>query len=98
MRDGHINHRTQDKIRAGIKVGEIVKALQDHCLGRRKMTNTQVRAGEILARKILPDMVAQTLTADVSEDPLLQIVRPDAVQHDATQHKLGEDKPTESAA
>ncbi len=96
QRDGHVNRRTQDKIRSGIKVGEIVKALQDHCLGKRKMTNTQVRAGEILARKILPDMVAQTHTAGVSEVPLLQIVPPDV----ATQQEQEPDKdsPVKSVA
>ncbi len=77
MRDGHINRRTQDKIRADIKVGEIVKALQDHCLGTRKMTNTQVRAGEILARKCIPDLTATALTQSSSEVPLLQIVKPE---------------------
>ncbi len=77
MRDGHINRRTQDKIRASIKVEAIIKALQDHLLKGTKLTNTQVRAGEILARKCIPDLTATALTQSSSEVPLLQIVKPE---------------------
>ncbi len=86
MRDGHLNRRTQDKIRSSIDTPAIIKRLQDHCLGKVKMTATQVRAGEIVARKVLADLTAQTITADSSDVPLLQIVKP------------AEDKPTESVA
>jgi hypothetical protein len=79
---GDINARTQDKIRSKIKVFEIVKALSDHILAGLKMTNTQVRAAEILLRKVSPDLLA-TAISDSRETglPLLQIVRsppPDA--------------------
>ena len=94
MRDGHINRRTQDKIRSSIDAQAIVKRLQDHCLGKIKMTATQVRAGEIVARKVLADLTAQTITAEATDIPLLQIVKPDA----ASQHDSAEDKPKESAA
>ncbi len=40
------------------------------------MTATQVRAGEILLRKVTPDLTAQTLATDAGEVPLLQIVKP----------------------
>ena len=73
---GDINARTQDRIRSKIKVFEIVKALQDHILDGLKMTNTQVRAAEILMRKVAPDLLA-TAISDSRETglPLLQIVR-----------------------
>ena len=73
---GDINARTQDKIRASIKVFEIVKALQDHILAGLKLTNTQVRSAEVLLRKISPDLLA-TAISDSRETglPLLQIVR-----------------------
>ena len=81
QRDGHINRRTQDKIRASIKTQEILNQLQNHCLGLVKMTNTQVRAGEIILRKILADLTATTVTDDTSTAlPLLQIVRSNATQ------------------
>ena len=77
---GSINARTQDKIRASIKVFEIVKALQDHILAGLKMTNTQVRAAEILMRKCSPDLLA-TAISDARSDalPVLQIIRKGSV-------------------
>ncbi len=76
QRDGHINARSQDKIRASIKAQEIVEKLNDHILGAVKLTNTQVRAAEILLRKIQPDLIATHLTTDESQGvPLLKIVR-----------------------
>ncbi len=77
MRDGHINRRTQDKIRASIKAQELIDKLSFHVLGKVKLTNTQVRAAEILLRKVTPDLTAQTLTTSTAEVPLLQIVKPE---------------------
>ncbi len=84
MRDGHINRRTQDKIRASIKAQDLVNKLTNHALKGAKMTATQVRAAEIVLRKVTPDLTAQTLATEQGDVPLLQIVKPD--------------KPTESAA
>ena len=76
QQDGQVNARSQDKIRASIRVFEIVKALQDHILDGLKMTNTQVRAAEILMRKVSPDLLATAITdATASALPVLQIVR-----------------------
>ncbi len=76
MRDGHINRRTQDKIRSSIDAEKLTKRLGGHALGRIKMTATQVRAAEILLRKVTPDLTAQTLATDSADVPLLQIVKP----------------------
>ncbi len=85
-RDGHINARSQDKIRASIRAQEIVEKLNDHILGAVKLTNTQVRAAEILLRKIQPDLVATHLTTDDGQGvPLLKIVR--AVPAPALEHE-----------
>ena len=85
-RDGHINARSQDKIRASIKAQEIVDRLNGHILGEIKLTNTQVRAAEILLRKIQPDLTATQLTTDDSRGvPLLKIVRapePELIEHE----------------
>ncbi len=77
-RDGHINQRSQDKLRQSIKCLEIIEAVQDHVLGGRKMTNTQIRGAEILLRKVQPDLTATALS-DSSEGrlPLLKIIRYD---------------------
>ena len=95
QRDGHINARSQDKIRAAIRAEEIVEKLNDHILGSVKLTNTQVRAAEILLRKIQPDLVATHLTTDDGTGvPLLKIVRaapPEAIEHVAESEPSGAD-------
>ena len=86
-RDPEISARNQDRIRNLIEVEKIVKKLNGHILGRTKMTNTMVRAAEILLRKIQPDLTAIQLSTDNSQGvPLLKIVRAardDAIEHDA---------------
>ena len=73
---GDINARSQDKIRSSIKALEIVKALSDHILNGLKLTNTQVRAAEVLLRKVSPDMLATAISDSRDTGlPLLQIVR-----------------------
>jgi len=82
---GDINARSQTKIRASIKALEIVKALSDHILNGLKLTNTQVRAAEVLLRKVSPDMLATAISDDRgSALPVLQIVRDTRLQ--AAQH------------
>jgi len=78
QRDGHINQRSQDKLRGAIKCLEIIEAVQDHVLGNLKMTNTQIRGAEILLRKVQPDLTATALTDSSSGKlPLLKIIRRD---------------------
>ena len=82
-----INARTQDKLRSGIKAAEIIKALSNHILAGLKMTNTQVRAAEILLRKVSPDLLATAISDDrTTALPVLQIVRsaPDTPPESAT--------------
>ena len=75
-RPAEISDRNQKRLRALIKVTEIIEALNNHILAGAKMTNTQVRAAEILLRKVQPDLTATALTDDRSSAlPLLQIVR-----------------------
>jgi len=84
-RDPEISARNQDRIRGLIKVEEIIKKLNNHILGKAKMTNTMVRAAEILLRKIQPDLTAiQLQTDETGGVPLLKIVR--AVPAPALEH------------
>lgn len=46
--------RTKDKIQAS----QIENALNNHVLGKNKMSSTQVRAAEILLKKRKPDLQA----------------------------------------
>ena len=83
-RDPEISARNQDRIRALIKVEEIIKKLNNHILGKAKMTNTMVRAAEILLRKIQPDLTAIQLSQDEGQGvPLLKIVRQATLEHEA---------------
>ncbi len=88
-----ISARNQDRIRNLIKVELIVKKLNDHILGKAKMTNTMVRAAEILLRKIQPDLVATHITTDDGQGiPLLKIVRNDAIaalEHEPAAQAVG---------
>ena len=43
-------------VRERIKTSMILNRLQDHTLGKCDLSNTQVRAAEILLRKTMPDL------------------------------------------
>jgi hypothetical protein len=51
----------QDDVRAKIQTSQLVNRLTDHALGTVELTQTQVRAIEILIRKTLPDLQAIAL-------------------------------------
>jgi hypothetical protein len=87
-RSGDINERSQAKLRSSIRAAEIINKLHAHILDGVKMTNTAVRASEILLRKVSPDMIATALSIqDTQRLPLLTIIPRDqpkpAIEHDA---------------
>ena len=43
------------------------KRLEDHALGKVEMTNTQVRAAEILLKKVIPDLSAVEHSGTVTQ-------------------------------
>lgn len=51
-----LNRRHQIMVREKIRASQLVNALENHVLGRRKMTSTQVTAALGLLRKCVPDM------------------------------------------
>lgn len=63
-----IHHR--DKIRASVLLGRLDK----HAMGEIEMTNSQVRAAEILLKKAVPDLSAVTVAGD-PDNPLKADVR-----------------------
>ena len=74
-----ISPLNQQRLRTLIKTREIVEVFQNHILKGTKLTTTQVRAGEVLLRKVAPDLQATALTADDSvELPILKIIKRDA--------------------
>ena len=75
QRAGDINERSQAKLRSSIRAQEIINKLTAHILDGAKMTNTAVRASEILLRKVSPDMIATALSVqDSARLPLLTII------------------------
>jgi len=48
-----LNFRQADSVRTHIKAIHLVKAMQDHALGKREMTGTQIQAGSFLLSKVL---------------------------------------------
>ena len=71
-----ISARSKVRFQELIKTAEIIKTLQSHIIGTKKLTTTQVRAAEVLLRKVAPDLQATQLTADAGvELPILKIVK-----------------------
>lgn len=52
--------------RERIKSGVILDRLQRHCIGELEMTPTQIRAAEILLRKVIPDLQAVQHSGEVT--------------------------------
>lgn len=50
------------KVRARIRAGGIARALEDHVVGKRDMSASQVTAGLGLLRKVVPDMTLTELS------------------------------------
>jgi hypothetical protein len=55
--------------RGKIKTAAILKALEEHTLGLRKMSQTQITAGVALLRKVMPDLHSTTVTGD-ADNPI----------------------------
>lgn len=51
-----------DSWKLAIKSTNIVKKLADHINGDVEMSNTQIKAADILLRKIIPDLARSELT------------------------------------
>jgi hypothetical protein len=55
--------KLNDRWRERIRIGVLIKRLDDHAVGNIEMTPTQIKATEILLRKVAPDLTA------ISGDP-----------------------------
>lgn len=51
-----LNPRHQDMVREKIRASQLVNALEEHVLGKRKMASTQVTAALGLLKKCVPDL------------------------------------------
>ena len=74
-----ISPLNQSRLRSLIDTEAILKKLQAHVLEGHKLTSTQIRASEVLLRKVTPDLSMTQLTADQELAlPVLKIVRNDS--------------------
>ena len=67
-----LDQRVREKIQASM----LIRALHDCVEGRNKMTSVQVRAAEVLLRKVVPDLAAveysgeTTVKYEISSEPM----------------------------
>jgi hypothetical protein len=60
-----LNKRHQSTVIDKIQSSQLVNALNEHALGERDMTPTQVRAAEVLLRKTMADLKQTDHTGEV---------------------------------
>lgn len=53
-----LNRRHQDLVRDKIQANQLINRLENHALGEIDLSQTQIKAIEILLRKTLPDLNA----------------------------------------
>jgi len=57
-----IHTTLRDNWRLRIKASSLVNRLHEHALGEAEMSQTQIKAAEILLRKVAPDLARQEVT------------------------------------
>ena len=61
---GTLDKPWDEKVRAKIQTSMLVNRLHDHVFATAELSQTQMKAIEILLRKSLPDLSAVTLSGD----------------------------------
>ena len=69
--------RHQDEVREKIRASQLINRLTDHAFGKVELSQTQVRAIEILLKKSIPDLSSVALSGDPEHPVGLSI----AVRH-----------------
>jgi hypothetical protein len=59
----------QDDVRLKIKTSQLLNRLSDHALNGLEMSATQIRAIEVLLKKVLPDLQAIEHSGEVATGP-----------------------------
>jgi hypothetical protein len=60
---------TRERIRAGV----IIDRFQKHFMGELELTLTQIRVGEILLRKVIPDLTHTDLSATFTRRYVVEV-------------------------
>lgn len=69
-----MNKLHQDDVRSKIQASQLINRLTDHALGELELSNTQVRAIEILLKKTIPDLSAVEHTGD-ADNPIAHSIQ-----------------------
>ena len=67
-----IHTTLRDDWKAKIQASQIVNGFMLHFNGKRELSATQIKVGEILLRKVVPDLARQELTS--SEDGPAELI------------------------
>lgn len=65
-----INKLHQNDVRSKIQASQLVNRLTDHALGNIELSNTQVRAIDILLKKTIPDLTSIEHKGD-ADNPIM---------------------------
>jgi len=74
-----LNPRHQESVREKIRASQLVNALENHVLKRRKMGATQVSAALGLLRKCVPDLSTTELTGAGGKDLVVRFESSDTL-------------------
>ena len=77
-----LTNRQADGARDAIQTGLLAKRLADHALNDAEMTQTQIRAAEILLNKTLPNLKVSEDTLTVEGDTNISVTFPDGSKPD----------------
>jgi len=83
-----LNKRLSDQTRDSIQTSMLIKRVYGHAVGEVEMTQTQLRAAEILLKKTLPDLQSIEHTGDVTFTDASQLSR-EQLQHIAASGSTG---------
>jgi hypothetical protein len=62
-----------DEVRQKIRAGHLVRRMQHHIDGKIELSMAQVRAIDILLRKIIPDLVQNNVTAEIEHKYVVEV-------------------------
>ena len=63
VRKIHTTKRDIDNWKEKIKTSQIINGFMKHFNGEQPLSSTQIKVGEILLRKVVPDLARQELTS-----------------------------------
>src|SRR5262245_34619242 len=62
-----------EQVRAKIRGAYLIRRLQDHVKGKIKLTADQIRAADILLRKIIPDLSQASVVGEMTHKYVVEV-------------------------